>query len=361
MAKCRNGHDVPDGQHYCGDCGVAVMVVCPDGHENPADNGFCFDCGSPIGEAGLGTDADRLTSSATASVSPSPPTRSDPAPEPVVDEGVLPGLVNEEAVAEEVTVIPEAADSGDEDDPPRRARQALGGERSTCTSTDGPPYGLQEPTAPGTSMNGDDLIDVGRTDESDAQTDGADAEKRDHKTMKEWAKSPEHAPYVVIGAIATLLLIIGILAVIKSLGSDPGDPDFVEKANQACGEVLRGVDARREASAMDMPISPGGLEGWEEFSADQHAAWSRAVDSTDRGLAVLARLVAPGELQDTYDEFVQTAEDVGDGSEMISVFGPDYPGEGIDIHAFGVALGEQADDSDRFDRLSTELGLTCAP
>lgn len=49
MTTCPEGHPVPDGQHFCGDCGTRVVVSCPHGHENPYDNQFCFDCGEPFG------------------------------------------------------------------------------------------------------------------------------------------------------------------------------------------------------------------------------------------------------------------------------------------------------------------------
>lgn len=48
---CANGHENPDGQYFCGDCGAALepgLLVCLSGHANPDDRRFCGDCGAPL-------------------------------------------------------------------------------------------------------------------------------------------------------------------------------------------------------------------------------------------------------------------------------------------------------------------------
>ncbi|MEZ0358103.1 DUF2510 domain-containing protein [Mycobacterium sp. SA01] len=48
---CANGHDNPDGQYFCGECGdllEAGAVICLAGHANPDTRRFCGDCGAPL-------------------------------------------------------------------------------------------------------------------------------------------------------------------------------------------------------------------------------------------------------------------------------------------------------------------------
>jgi Protein of unknown function (DUF2510) len=48
---CANGHDNPDGQYFCGECGDLLepgLVICLSGHANPVDRRFCGDCGAPL-------------------------------------------------------------------------------------------------------------------------------------------------------------------------------------------------------------------------------------------------------------------------------------------------------------------------
>jgi len=48
---CTNGHENPDGQYFCGECGDVLepgLLVCLSGHANPHDRRFCGDCGAPL-------------------------------------------------------------------------------------------------------------------------------------------------------------------------------------------------------------------------------------------------------------------------------------------------------------------------
>jgi hypothetical protein len=48
---CANGHESPDDQDFCGECGIPTvpgMVLCAHGHINPGHHKFCGDCGAPI-------------------------------------------------------------------------------------------------------------------------------------------------------------------------------------------------------------------------------------------------------------------------------------------------------------------------
>lgn len=49
MSSCPNGHEVPDGYLYCGECGTEVTVRCPEGHEVGASDSHCTECGVPLG------------------------------------------------------------------------------------------------------------------------------------------------------------------------------------------------------------------------------------------------------------------------------------------------------------------------
>ena len=41
--------EIPDGSHFCGNCGTSLALGCPTcGHENPSDNNFCAKCGSSL-------------------------------------------------------------------------------------------------------------------------------------------------------------------------------------------------------------------------------------------------------------------------------------------------------------------------
>ena len=171
MAKCPNGHDVPDRQHYCGDCGAAMVMMCPDGHENPAANRFCFDCGSPIGEAALRAE-------------PLPPTLTGLAPTSSVHEGASPEPMMKEVAAAEVADSLDSVRSVDEGDPRAGARPTTGGD----------------------------------------STDGVDAEKRINSTLKQWAESP----YLVVGALAASLLAIILVALITS-GKETSTPSRTEE------------------------------------------------------------------------------------------------------------------------------------
>ncbi len=46
LAICRNGHQNPEYQHFCGECGDSLTVVCPKGHRNPSCQPFCGECGA---------------------------------------------------------------------------------------------------------------------------------------------------------------------------------------------------------------------------------------------------------------------------------------------------------------------------
>ena len=51
---CACGHTNPADHHFCGECGVAIVpqvVICACGHTNPADHHFCGECGAPLGES----------------------------------------------------------------------------------------------------------------------------------------------------------------------------------------------------------------------------------------------------------------------------------------------------------------------
>jgi hypothetical protein len=51
LVTCTNGHENPDGQYFCGECGDALepgLRVCLFGHANPVDLRFCGACGAPL-------------------------------------------------------------------------------------------------------------------------------------------------------------------------------------------------------------------------------------------------------------------------------------------------------------------------
>jgi hypothetical protein len=58
---CRNGHQNPEHQHFCGECGAALPVLCPKGHQNAPQQHFCGECGAAVGESGV-TDETRQAS-----------------------------------------------------------------------------------------------------------------------------------------------------------------------------------------------------------------------------------------------------------------------------------------------------------
>ncbi|MCV7178498.1 zinc ribbon domain-containing protein [Mycolicibacterium sphagni] len=48
---CVNGHENPDGNYFCGECGVLLepgVVVCLAGHPNAHYQRFCGECGAPL-------------------------------------------------------------------------------------------------------------------------------------------------------------------------------------------------------------------------------------------------------------------------------------------------------------------------
>ena len=50
MPECLNGHPVPDGKRFCGECGIAVPQHCPNGHPVADGKPFCGQCGAPLSE-----------------------------------------------------------------------------------------------------------------------------------------------------------------------------------------------------------------------------------------------------------------------------------------------------------------------
>lgn len=58
MTTCENGHAVPGGQPYCGECGAEILVACPAGHHTSALNHFCTVCGSPLSPAPIDATGD---------------------------------------------------------------------------------------------------------------------------------------------------------------------------------------------------------------------------------------------------------------------------------------------------------------
>ena len=52
MTTCGNGHENPENQTFCGDCGyplAPIAGICALGHVSPEERPFCRDCGGPIG------------------------------------------------------------------------------------------------------------------------------------------------------------------------------------------------------------------------------------------------------------------------------------------------------------------------
>ena len=48
---CVNGHANPDGNYFCGECGVLLelgVVICLAGHANADHQRFCGECGAPL-------------------------------------------------------------------------------------------------------------------------------------------------------------------------------------------------------------------------------------------------------------------------------------------------------------------------
>jgi hypothetical protein len=48
MVTCRNGHQNPAHEHFCGECGAALPVACPNGHQNPPHHHYCGVCGTTL-------------------------------------------------------------------------------------------------------------------------------------------------------------------------------------------------------------------------------------------------------------------------------------------------------------------------
>lgn len=51
MRTCPNGHDLPDDDHFCGECGALTVrnaELCAQGHVNSERHKFCGDCGAPL-------------------------------------------------------------------------------------------------------------------------------------------------------------------------------------------------------------------------------------------------------------------------------------------------------------------------
>ncbi len=50
-ATCQNGHQNPEHQHLCGECGVPLTADGPSGQQNAAHQHFCGECGPARGES----------------------------------------------------------------------------------------------------------------------------------------------------------------------------------------------------------------------------------------------------------------------------------------------------------------------
>ena len=48
MPECPNGHPVPAGKRFCGQCGIAVPQHCRNGHLVADGKPFCGQCGAPV-------------------------------------------------------------------------------------------------------------------------------------------------------------------------------------------------------------------------------------------------------------------------------------------------------------------------
>ena len=49
MPDCPNGHEVAEGQSFCGQCGERVAAECPNGHPVEPGARFCTECGAAMG------------------------------------------------------------------------------------------------------------------------------------------------------------------------------------------------------------------------------------------------------------------------------------------------------------------------
>ena len=50
MLTCANGHQNPENQPFCGECGSSTqtsVAICPNGHTVPLRQKFCGQCGAP--------------------------------------------------------------------------------------------------------------------------------------------------------------------------------------------------------------------------------------------------------------------------------------------------------------------------
>lgn len=50
-ATCPGGHQNPEHQKFCGECGAPLPVSCPNGHRNPSGQRFCGECGAALGKS----------------------------------------------------------------------------------------------------------------------------------------------------------------------------------------------------------------------------------------------------------------------------------------------------------------------
>lgn len=50
METCANGHETPEDQAFCGECGSSTqpsLAICPNGHPVPLQQKYCGQCGAP--------------------------------------------------------------------------------------------------------------------------------------------------------------------------------------------------------------------------------------------------------------------------------------------------------------------------
>jgi hypothetical protein len=55
--RCANGHDNPDGQSFCGECGTTLqraVLKCANGHDNIPGQRYCGECGASLTQAPAG-------------------------------------------------------------------------------------------------------------------------------------------------------------------------------------------------------------------------------------------------------------------------------------------------------------------
>lgn len=320
MAECPNGHEAAEGQHFCGRCGAPVR-----------------------GESG--------------------PTTVEPPQAHAHDEGGLRRCPNGHEVEHEDIECEICGYSLGQPATQPPAAPATG----SPSATDEPDNTIRFPegaTSPAESTNGDRSA----TGSTGVTPPAVRVGRGRVQAAQEWMGESHHAHWLVTGAtVLALLLVLGIVKLTESRVEARGDPDFVQRATRSCNQVLDGVHDRFVATLPDASSygRPFDLDEFDADSARRDREYDDAVGTIDSGLSHLSDLNPPRELDDTYDDFLDTLSDVADDSETQEAFGFDtlqvpITGQVADMDAIDAAANNQQADSERLDDLAQELGLGCS-